>query len=159
MGCFSYICPKCNNPIYADKYGNCIGEEVRLARLVKGKVVEWMLGRYDSYGKVHVAEKDAVAQFSEHWIGDVKIFNEQETHEWLTAEWSTLVAEHLSPDDYTGTIAIHDKCWDGEFGNIKSKDDPDQGWNDYESSEKSPMMEAKEELLKNLRSKNDIEIR
>jgi len=136
MGCFSYICPKCGNPIYADRYGNCIGEEVRLARLVKGKVVEWMRGRYDSYGKVHIPAGDGFK--SEHFIiadsGQlIQIYDEKMKHNWLTSTWNNIVNEQFSNDKSEGLIAIHEKCWNSDWGNVQSKDDPDQGWNDYEN--------------------------
>lgn len=134
MGCFSYICPKCGDPIYSDKYGNCIGEEVRLARLVKGKVVECMKGRYNAYGRVHRGED------SSHILGsssgeEIKIFdnsNDKE-HNWVSIEWSEFVDEQYNDDSDTGIVAIHEKCWDGSFGETISEGDPDQGWRDYEN--------------------------
>ena len=130
MGCFSYMCPKCSKQIYSDKYGNCIGEEVRLARIVKGKVVEWMKGRYNSYGGVHIG-KD-----SKHYIGAKRVNdddNKSKYHGWKSADWGDMIDEHFSNDESEGMVAIHEKCWDGKFSKTCSKDDPNQGWKDIES--------------------------
>ena len=136
MGCFSYICGKCNRHIFSDKYNICEGEEVRLGRLVEGKIVEWMKGRYDSYGRVHTS-KD-----SEHFIRvssvpeDFYFLQLNPTEDelknkcfnWKSESWSTMVEEHFSDNIHNGIIAIHEECWDGNWGDTRSDNDPDQGW-------------------------------
>ena len=126
MGCFSWMCSKCNKQVHSDKYGSCIGQEVYLGRLVNGVVVEWMNGRYDAYGKVHKENN------SKHMILKdgkfIKAIDKEDKHEWQSAEWGTMVNEMCSRNLNEGIIAIHDKCWTGEWPDIKSKDDPNQGW-------------------------------
>lgn len=51
MGCFSFLCKECNEPINSDSVH---GEWVRLFLLNKGKVVHEMEGEYDSYGRVFI---------------------------------------------------------------------------------------------------------
>lgn len=126
------MCKKCDNPIYSDKYDICVGEEVRLARIVNGKVKEWMLGKYNSYGRVHVS-KD-----SKHFIvlkngKEKEVKNEKKIHEWKSETWENMVDEQFNYDIQTGIVAIHNKCWNGKFGESASADDPAQGWRDYEN--------------------------
>jgi len=49
MGCFSFLCKICGEPINCDGF---VGEHVNLFLLEKGKVVEQLTGQYDSYGRV-----------------------------------------------------------------------------------------------------------
>lgn len=100
MGCFSYICQKCDTPINSTSF---TGELVKLFLLKKGKVVERMTGEYDSYGRVFGGR------------------------EWKT-DWHSIVALHFSDDDTSGIAAIHRRCWDGKLPTVKSANDPNQGW-------------------------------
>lgn len=51
MGCFSFLCKECNNPINSSSFE---GERVRLFLLKDGQVVQEMEGDYDSYGRVFI---------------------------------------------------------------------------------------------------------
>ena len=49
MGCFSFLCQKCNKGILSTSFH---GEQCKLYLLKDGKVIEMMEGEYDSYGRV-----------------------------------------------------------------------------------------------------------
>ena len=136
MGCFSYICPKCKKHIFSDKYGNCVGEEVHLALLDEGVVVEEMHGRYNSYGNVHVGNG------SYHGLNNKPVpqptldSNKQEgCHIWQYKDWSDIVDMCFEGNDHSGIVAIHKDCFDGTFPDTQSKNDPDQGWESDEEED------------------------
>ena len=107
MGCFSFLCKVCGEPINSDSFK---GENVRLSLLNKGKVVEEMQGQYDSYGRV----------FDENG----------ESIEW-DKPWDEVCDLMFDGGRSSGIHAAHAICL--EFiPNYKpverSDDDPDQGW-------------------------------
>lgn len=142
MGCFSYICPKCKNPIFSDKYGNCIGEEVYLGLLIDGKIVEEMFGKYDSYGKVHT-DKDSFHKLNGKLltVPTLDCNGSDGHHVWIydfgdkIKTWGRIVDLHFDRNEKNGIVAVHKKCWDGKFPSEQSKDDPNQGWRDYENDD------------------------
>lgn len=124
MGCFSYMCKKCDKHIFNDKYGICEGEEVILYLLKGGKVVEEMYGLYDSYGRVIVI-KDSYYKLNgvEQELPEIK-----KSIEWKYDNWSPLIDLHFNDNEGDGFAAIHKKCNNGIIPTTISEDDPDQGW-------------------------------
>jgi hypothetical protein len=53
MGCFSFLCSECEQPINSD---SCSGEHCILFLMEKGEILEWMQGQYSSYGHVFQAD-------------------------------------------------------------------------------------------------------
>lgn len=109
MGCFSYLCQVCGKPIRSDSER---GQPATLFLLRNGKVLEAMEGEYDSYGRV---------------------FDEKgESIKW-DYEWSKAVDLHYSRDLGNGFAAFHRHCFNhiNRIPEIRSKDDPDQGWGDF----------------------------
>lgn len=105
MGCFSYICKECDNPILSDSFS---GQEVKLFLLKDGKVIETLEGQYDSYGRV--------------------FDNKMESTDWKM-DWSDVCDLIWDQNKGNGIAGIHSKC----FKNVpttQSKDDPNQGWGD-----------------------------
>lgn len=107
MGCFSYLCNDCGHPINSDGYS---GEHCILMLVEDSKVLEWMQGQYNSYGRV--------------FMGD-------DSYEWTVKDWETIVSMHFGMDD-DGISAYHSKCFDGDMsGQSCSENDPEQGWGEY----------------------------
>ena len=108
MGCFSFMCKKCGKPVRSDSLR---GQEVVLFLLEDGDIIEQMEGEYDSYGRV---------------------FNPQNTksYEWHM-EWEDVCNLMFKQDRKNGIAAIHLKCWNGKYPELRSEDDPDQGWGDF----------------------------
>lgn len=107
MGCFSYMCKMCGEPVLSNSNR---GELVTLYLLVNGKIHQEMTGEYDSYGKV----------FKE----DLK-----SSHQWVTMEWGDMITLHFDENPSNGIAAIHKKCHrDGMLPTTRSEDDPNQGW-------------------------------
>lgn len=105
MGCFSFKCKKCGKPINSSSFH---GENVRLSLLKDGKVIEEMQGQYDSYGRV----------FDETGKGI----------EWQSMEWGKIVDLMFHPDRKNGIAATHVACGPDEKPQVRSSDDPGQGW-------------------------------
>lgn len=127
MGCFSYKCQKCNRGVNSNSFD---GEDCVIFFLVKGKVVEKMSGRYDSYGRVF---KD---DFSTHKLL-VKPIGEIDDHDknakdryevWEYTKWVDMVDLHFNKDEGTGWAIFHRKCWDGKDPEVISEEDENQGW-------------------------------
>ena len=108
MGCFSFMCQNCDQPVLSDSFK---GERVKLFLLQDGKVIEKMEGEYDSYGRV----------FGE---GSVE---ERESIKW-TRSWDKVCDLMFEKDEGNGITAVHERCFRGAIPTIRSKDDPNQGW-------------------------------
>jgi len=110
MGCFSYMCQVCGNPIVSDSER---GQKCILYLLKDGKVIEKMEGEYDSYGRV----------FDENG----------ESIEWDTP-WGEIVELHFNHKNNDGIAAFHYNCYK-KFDHIDpqtiSDDDPEQGWGSF----------------------------
>ena len=118
MGCFSYICPECNHPICSNSFS---GEHCILMLVKEGKVLEWMQGQYDSYGRVFKVETEGLGPH-----GDEK------SYQWTAMDWSDIVDLHYNGCSESGISAYHSKCFDGDMVNVTvSDDDPEQGWEKY----------------------------
>jgi hypothetical protein len=91
-----------------------------------GKVLEWMQGQYDSYGRVFKIEA-APYKNKDHGLRGVT-----SSYEWTVKDWGDIVDLHFSSDSQSGIAAYHSKCFDGDMENVEvSDDDPEQGWEDY----------------------------
>jgi len=110
MGCFSYVCQICGDPVNSDSFS---GEHVKLFLLKEGKVIEKLSGQYDSYGRV----------FDEN----------MKSIEWKM-DWTDVCDLEFSKDKSNGIAAIHTDCFDGTIPIERSESDPDQGWGEYKHS-------------------------
>ncbi len=64
MGCFSFLCSTCEEPINSDSFS---GEHCTLFLMEKGVILEWMQGQYDSYGRVFDDDLESVKWASRGW--------------------------------------------------------------------------------------------
>ncbi len=123
MGCFSYICPECKHPICSDSFS---GEHCILMLVEDGKVLEWMQGEYDSYGRTFSMDATAYKTKANGLKGVTS------SYEWSVMDWGDIVDLHYNDDSYSGISAYHSKCFDGDMENVTvSDDDPEQGWESY----------------------------
>ncbi|AGP79947.1 hypothetical protein I633_22636 (plasmid) [Alteromonas mediterranea 615] len=126
MGMFSYM-----DRITGEQI--CGGDNVRLYRLVKGKVVEEMRGTYNNYGAVDVEDQTYHAVLKD---GEMRSVTDEMRNAvsfsddiWLSEEWGGIVDEHFSDDETSGICAIlESNHYDGFAPTERSLDDPDQGW-------------------------------
>ena len=121
MGCFSFLCTECGGAINSDSFS---GEHARLALLVDGKVIEEMLGQYDSYGRVFNGE-------GHEGIPGSKIPILPDSFEWKK-EWGEVCDLIYDDNPRSGISAAHVDCITA--GNVPtkvSKNDPNQGWGEY----------------------------
>jgi len=104
MGCFSYKCKSCDNPIWSDSFNGhqCVG-----FYLLNGKVIEEVRGEYNSYGGTF------------------------EKPSWSSDEWGRMVDVHYNDDNTSGFAFFHEACYNSELPTTKSADDPFQGWLDF----------------------------
>ncbi|RLC08098.1 MAG: hypothetical protein DRI24_23885, partial [Deltaproteobacteria bacterium] len=121
MGCFSFLCKKCNKPINSNSFS---GEPVHLFLLSEGEVIDKMEGQYDSYGRVF---KPGLPQ-----VEDPNIKHHLGQHEDWFINWRDACNLLFNNTNIDGIAAIHDKCYNGKFPTTISEDDPDQGWGEYE---------------------------
>ena len=113
MGCFSFKCSGCGDPINSDSFS---GEHCVLILLDQGVVQEWMTGQYNSYGQVFDGAMDG-----------------QEWH----LPWDEVCTLMFSDDADSGICAYHSECWCEQKPEV-SVDDHDQGWGDYEHPTDGP---------------------
>jgi len=104
LGCFSFICQVCKNPILSNSHR---GERVRLFLLKNGLVIEEMEGQYSSYGTV-LDENGQEIKWEMPWDEVCKLIFDE--------------------DERNGIAAIHTACSETLYPTIRSEDDPDQGW-------------------------------
>ena len=102
MGCFSYLCKKCNISIKID-------QECLLLYLIDGKVKEKLVGYYTGYGTVMDSNNNEIL-----WFTDIDIIHDL----------------HFSENPNCGFAAYHANCYNKkylEYPLTKSKDDINQG--------------------------------
>jgi hypothetical protein len=114
MGCFSWLCSRCGKPINSDSIH---GQECVLAFVHNGKVIEWMAGQYDSYGRVFDGKGESV--------------------EWKN-DWQDMVDamyDNSQPD--SGMMAYHQRCLPNkpivDLPIRLSDSDPRQGWGSFKA--------------------------
>ena len=106
MGCFSYMCLECGEPILSNGHD---GQDVKLFLLKEGQVQQTMEGSYNGYGCTFKGLGKA-------------------TNSWDMV-WDVAVDLHFNDDKSSGFAAIHTECLKDWYApNTISKDDPDQGW-------------------------------
>lgn len=117
MGCFSYLCKVCNDPIIFDDDINT-GEHCTLYLLEKGKIIEQMTGQYNHYGCV----------FADYPYGYAK---------WKSYDWGGVCELNFSTNKNSGIVAVHTDCHPAlphpDFHALletQSSGDPDQGTGD-----------------------------
>ena len=98
MGMFSYMDRMTGEQI-------CGGDDVRLYRLVKGKVVEEMHGTYNNYGAVDVEDQTYHAVLKG---GEMKTVTDEMRSAanlagdiWVSEEWGGIVYEHFGDQKLT----------------------------------------------------------
>jgi len=110
MGCFSFLCNKCDKPINSNSSS---GEHATLFLLERGEIIEKMSGQYDSYGRVFDETKVSVP--------------------WASYPWRDVCKLMFSKDTTNGIAAYHTRCLtEGTTPYCRSKDDPEQGWGEYD---------------------------
>jgi hypothetical protein len=144
MGCFSFMCKECNEPVNSDSFS---GELVHLFLLKDGKPIDYMKGQYNSYGRVFAELRPQVDDPNiKHHLG--------KSYQWKLP-WSDVcdLMSSQSPE-YHGMAAIHDRCTTGVVPTTRSEDDEYQGWGNYED------ISAEEICINSYKGfKNDNEIK
>ena len=107
MGCFSFICKECGQPINSSSFR---GERVSLFLLKDGNIIDRMEGEYDSYGHVFDQEGKSIC--------------------WNMI-WGDVCNLMFDRDKGNGIAAFHTDCWNNVNPTERSEDDPDQGWGDF----------------------------
>jgi hypothetical protein len=117
MGCFSYMCSGCEQPIWSDSYS---GEHVIMFLIEAGECLEWMQGQYNSYGQV----------FRDDGL--------KSSQEWKSKDWSAICALQFNSNVDDGLAVYHSGCYDKGCTFECSDSDPDQGWGyqEYDGQEK-----------------------
>ena len=90
MGCFSYLCKVCNDPIVFDDDDN-MGEHCTLYLLENGTIIEQMTGQYNHYGCV----------FSDYPFSYAK---------WESYDWDSIVDLNFCNNKKSGIVAVHTDC-------------------------------------------------
>lgn len=90
MGCFSYLCKICDDPINFDTDDNT-GEHCTLYLLENGKIIEEMTGQYNNYGCVFADYPFAYAK-------------------WHSYDWSGICDLNFSRTKSCGIAAVHTDC-------------------------------------------------
>ena len=125
MGCFSFLCSECGDPLRSNSYS---GEFSILFLLEDGTIREWMQGEYDSYGRVFQSATTGMSVYpgEDPW-GEVSV-----SQEWESMDWGDVCKLMHSSNPKTGMAAYHIRCWHAHEGNIPevSEHDPNQGWRD-----------------------------
>lgn len=132
MGCFSWLCKKCGKGILSSSFD---GEDCILFLIQKGKVVEKISGKYNSYGGVF-KENGASHELRVSAIEEVEKNTEGNSVFWEYKKWNNIVNDEcgyyceltIRDDTPNGIAAFHKKCFDGVEPTTKSKSDPNQGW-------------------------------
>lgn len=108
MGCFSFLCKKSGKAALSTSFD---GSPVHMFLLKEGKVIEYMHGNYDSYGRIF--DKDG------------------ESIEW-NMDWNGVCDLIFDPDKSNGIALILEDFWqEGDpYPTEQSDDDPHQGWGD-----------------------------
>jgi len=105
MGCFSFLCKESGLPIASSSFD---GDACRLYLIEGGKVIEEMVGHYDSYGRVFDGNGDSF--------------------EW-EKDWGEIV-DSMYDGSGDGIAAVLECHYTGNIPTTRSEDDPEQGWGD-----------------------------
>ncbi len=143
MGCFSFLCSECGDPINSNSFS---GEHCILFLLEKGEVREWMQGEYDSYGQVFTTASELnqrPERGQDAWdIPGQRAVGALDSQEWQSMGWGEVCELMFNADPASGIAAYHSECWqsDNYHGGTPeiSDSDPDQGWREYRHPVKGP---------------------
>ena len=113
MGCFSFLCQVCGEPINSTSFD---GENVRLTLLDKGKVIEEMQGQYDSYGRVFDENGESI-EWNKPWDGVCDLMFEGGRSSGISAAHVACIGENYKPIE-------------------NSNDDENQGWGELKKVHK-----------------------
>lgn len=114
MGCFSFLCKVSGKAVASSSFD---GDAVRLFLLKDGKVIEEMVGHYDSYGRVFGTEKDP---------NDTSM-TETTSFEWKMP-WGEVCDLMFDPNEGNGIAAVLEHYFKGDIPTTRSDSDPNQGW-------------------------------
>jgi len=89
------------------------GEAVHLFLIKKGKVIEYMFGNYDSYGRVFSNKKEKNGL--------------RKSFKW-ELPWNLVCDLMFSDNNNNGIAAILDSDYKDEIPTERSEGDPNQGW-------------------------------
>ena len=106
MGCFSFICQGCKQPINSTSFR---GERCNLFLLKDGQIIEKLNGEYDSYGRV---------------------FNEKGERVKWDMDWYDVCDLMFTRQTNNGISAYHEECYKAIAPTqpvVRSLDDPEQG--------------------------------
>lgn len=125
MGCFSFLCKVCGDPINSDGRR---GEHCTLYLLVNGKIVEQMTGQYDSYGCVLDEHDESVKWESYNWDGVCELMFSKNLHNGIVAIHTDCQSKHSRAQiiKVLNIIRI-----DGNLIDTRSEDDPMQGSGEF----------------------------
>jgi hypothetical protein len=104
MGCFSFKCKESGEAVASSSFS---GDAVRLYLLEGGKVIEEMVGHYDSYGRVFDGKGDSFK-----WKKD----------------WGEVCDLMFNGNEGDGIAAVLECYFTGEIPTTQSDGDPNQGW-------------------------------
>jgi hypothetical protein len=104
MGCFSFKCKESGKPVASSSFD---GDAVRMYLLEDGKVIEEMVGHYDSYGRVFDGKGDSF--------------------EWKK-DWGEIVDSMFDGNESNGIAVVLECHFTGAIPTTQSEDDPNQGW-------------------------------
>lgn len=110
MGCFSFKCKTCGQPINSDSLR---GQQCVLFLIKNGEIIESMEGEYDSYGRVFDTEGNSV--------------------KWALP-WNEVCNIMFHNEKDNGIAAFHLHCYHGIPPTERSEDDPNQGWGNFKPS-------------------------
>lgn len=118
MGCFSFMCKVSGKPVNSSSFD---GDAVHMFLLKDGKVIEYMFGNYDSYGRVFGATKDP----------DDTSLTSTTSMEW-DMDWGDVCDLIFNSNEGDGIAVVLDEYYSGDIPTTQSEGDPDQGWNEME---------------------------
>ena len=104
MGCFSFKCEESGKAVASSSFD---GDAVRMYLLEDGKVIEEMVGHYDSYGRVFDKNGDSFK-----WVKD----------------WSEIVDSIFDGNEKNGIAVVLECYFTGTIPTTQSDDDRNQGW-------------------------------
>ena len=121
MGCFSFICGTCGQPINVGEGSGYLGEHCALFLLKGGKVLEMMQGQYDSYGRVYLGDSPDDSEAESNTNGDCQ--------HWESMDWDGVCELMFSQNENDGIAAYHTKCTPIYESEMEvSESDDEQGW-------------------------------
>lgn len=135
MGCFSFLCQECGKGIKSSSFD---GERCKLYLLQGGKVIDLLEGEYNSYGSVFIDTDQQAGPLRDSRLWQLQISTPETVGESgykrdsESAGWSAICDLMFSKKIGNGIAAVHECCFTGNVPTMRSLDDPNQGWGDYD---------------------------